>query len=546
MLVTAFTEVLTIGSIIPFVAGIVDPSKLYEVAYLRDLLQNYNIQPQQITFYSLILFVIVVILVTSTNLLFTYINIKFSQKCAIYISNKIFNNYLNEDYEVILNKNSSFFLSSIIQKNDTVVNIIQQFLLLVINILILIFITLLIFLYSPSFTLYVILIFVLFYALLSFGFKSFLRKFSIKIASLITKRTKILSETFRGFRQVILDNSQKILQLIFKSTEMEFRSIEAKTTFLAHAPRYFFEGVGMIVIALIAVYLKNQNILSANDLITYLALLAVSAQRALPKINQAFTAWTNISAMKQNLIDVNELAFNNKEKKIYNIDKNFKFENQITFKDVSFSYFKNGLKIINNLNLVIKKGEKIVIRGDSGSGKSTFLDLFLGLLKPTSGEIYIDDKKLVDENKVSYQKLISSVAQNPAFIDASISENIVFHINQDNKDYNEIHKSAKQAEIFDLVTSLENKFDTNMGENGLQLSGGQRQRISIARALYRSHEILICDEATNSLDESTEKKIIQNLLKENNKTIIFVTHNKNIGKEFDKVYNIVEGNIIKV
>ena len=185
---------------------------------------------------------------------------------------------------------------------------------------------------------------------------------------------------------------------------MDFRSIEAKTTFLAHAPRYFFEGVGMVVIALIAVYLKNQNILSANDLITYLALLAVSAQRALPKINQAFTAWTNISAMKQNLIDVNELAFNNKEKKIYNIDKNFKFENQITFKDVSFSYFKNGLKIINNLNLVIKKGEKIVIRGDSGSGKSTFLDLFLGLLKPTSGEIYIDDKKLVDENKVSYQK----------------------------------------------------------------------------------------------------------------------------------------------
>ena len=106
---TAFTEVLTIGSIIPFVAGIVDPSKLYEVAYLRDLLQNYNIQPQQITFYSLILFVIVVILVTSTNLLFTYINIKFSQKVCKYISNKIFNNYLNEDYEVILNKNSSFF-----------------------------------------------------------------------------------------------------------------------------------------------------------------------------------------------------------------------------------------------------------------------------------------------------------------------------------------------------------------------------------------------------------------------------------------------------
>lgn len=545
MIITAFTEVITIGSIIPFVAGIIDPSKLYEVAYIKEFLQQYNIQQSQITIYSLILFITVVILVTTTNLLFSFVNIKFSQKCALYISDKIFKNYLNEDYEVILNKNSSFFLSSIIQKNDTVVSIIQQFLLLTINILILFFITILIFLYSPSFTLYVILIFISFYALLSLALKSILKNFSINTANLITKRTKILSETFRGFRQVILDNSQKILQFIFQSTEAEYRSIEAKTSFLAHAPRYFFEGLGMIVIALIAVYLKEQNILNANDLITYLALLAVSAQRALPKINQAFTAWTNISAMRQNLIDVNQLAFKDIEKNNYTIDKNFKFENKIFFRDVSFSYFKNSIRIIKNLDLTIKKGEKIVIRGDSGSGKSTFLDLFLGLLKPSSGEIIIDDKELSIENKTSYQKLISSVAQNPSFLDASISENIIFHIDRHNLNENKIIKSTKDAEIFDLIMSLDNQFDTNMGENGLQLSGGQRQRISIARALYRSHDILICDEATNSLDTDTENKIIDNLLKDKNKTIIFVTHNKNIGKKFDTIYDIVDGNLLK-
>ena len=343
-----------------------------------------------------------------------------------------------------------------------------------------------------------------------------------------------------------MDNSQKILQFIFLSTEKEYRSIEAKTSFLGHAPRYFFEGLGMIVIALIAVYLKKQNILNANDLITYLALLAVSAQRALPKINQAFTAWTNISAMKQNLVDVNELAFNVIEKKDYTIDKNFKFENKILFKDVSFSYFKNSIRVIKNLNVVIKKGEKIVIRGDSGSGKSTFLDLFLGLLKPSSGKIFVDDKELTIENKVSYQKLISSVAQNPSFLDASISENIVFHIDRYNSNEKRIIKSTKDAEIFDLIMNLDNQFDTNMGENGLQLSGGQRQRISIARALYRTHDILICDEATNSLDADTENRLIKNLLKDKNKTIIFVTHNKNIGKHFDTTYNIVDGNLLKV
>ena len=217
MIITAFTEVLTIGSIIPFVAGIIDPSKLYEVSYIKDFLQQYNIQQSQITTYVLILFITVVILVTTTNLLFSFINIKFSQKCALYLSDKIFKNYLNKDYELILNKNSSFFLSSLIQKNDSVVSVIQQYLLLVINILILSFITILIFLYSPIFTLYVILVFISFYAFLSLILKSILKNFSISIANLITKRTKILSETFRGFRQVILDNSQKILQFILKS-----------------------------------------------------------------------------------------------------------------------------------------------------------------------------------------------------------------------------------------------------------------------------------------------------------------------------------------
>ena len=545
MFVTAFTEILTIGSIIPFVAGIINPERLYEIPQLKSFLLYANITPDEVSYYSLIFFLSAVILVTVTNLLFLYTNIKFSQKCARFLADKIFKNYLNEDYEKILSKNSAHFLSSIIQKNDSVVSIIQQFLLLIINIIILSFIGIVLFLYSPKFTLYVIIIFIFSYLILSLVSKSVLKKYSILTASLITKRTQILSETFRGFRQVILDNSKKIFQFIFQNTDKKFRVIEAKTSFLANSPRHLFEGMGMIIIALVAVYLKHQNIFTNSDLITYLALLAISAQRALPRINQAYTSWTNISATRQNLIDVNELAFKRIEEKKFIYDKDFNFTDKIQFKNVSFSYLNNEKKILQNLNFTISKGEKIIIRGDSGSGKSTFLDLFLGLLKPTSGIIEIDGQKLSSINIVNYQSIVSSVAQTPAFIDSSISENIVFHISND-ADNQKLYKSTKRAEVYDFIMNLDDKFETTMGENGLQLSGGQRQRISIARALYREHKILVCDEATNSLDSETESKVINNLIERGkNITIIFVTHNKNITNKFDSIYTISDGELIK-
>ncbi len=546
MIFTAFTEILTIGSIIPFIAAIIDPDKLYEIDQLFRVFNYFDITPENISNYALILFLLAVIIVTITNLFFLFISIKFSQGCALFLSEKVFKNYINDDYEKILGSNSAHLLSSIIQKNDSVVSIIQQFLLLLVNILILIFIGILVFFYSPAFTLYSISTFVLLYFIFSLLVKSSLKNYSIQTASLITKRTQILSETFRSFRQVILDNSRKILEFIFLSTDKKYRRVEAKTNFFTMSPRYFFEGIGMIIIATVAIFIKNQNIFDSNELLTYLALLGVSAQRALPKINQAYTAWSNITATKQLLVDVNELAFKDVKEKNIETSHNFTFKKKIKFKNVNFSYANTDKIVLENINLEINKGEKIIIKGESGSGKSTFLDLFLGLLIPTSGEIQIDENILNSSNILNYQRILSSIAQTPSFLDASIKQNIVFYINKENIDQKKLEDCTKKAEIYDFIQKLNDGFESLMGENGLQLSGGQRQRISIARALYRKHEILVCDEATNSLDPETEIKVINNLIKNSSdKTMVFVTHNKEIIDKFDKTYTILNGKLVK-
>ena len=286
---------------------------------------------------------------------------------------------------------------------------------------------------------------------------------------------------------------------------------------------------------------ENNN----QDIIPILALYAASAFKIIPallKILSSFQSFNYINPALDNiykqLMDYEILSKN--ETKVTGSSKiELNFNNNIHVKNVDFEFTKKN-KIFSNLDILIEKNSFIGIKGDSGSGKSTFLNIISGLIKPNSGLILVDDVEIT-KNIKSWRKKIGYVSQSVFLLDTTIKNNIAFGVQEKNIDDNKINSAIDQAGLREYIESLEDKTKTVVGERGLKISGGQKQRIGLARALYFSPEILILDEATNSLDKETEKNILNTLIEMKNKiTLIIVSHENKPLEITDKVYNLNE------
>jgi ABC-type multidrug transport system fused ATPase/permease subunit len=315
------------------------------------------------------------------------------------------------------------------------------------------------------------------------------------------------------------------------------------------SPRYILEGMGIFFFVLLLIF-WSQTKTSNEFLLIFptLAALAVGAQRILPMMN---ILYTNFIIIKQFKYQVNEVVvklneYSKFEKKKNNIkQKKISFKNNITFKDVSFSY-DNNVNIFENINLQIKKGSKVGIIGKTGEGKSTFLDLLMGLLEPSNGQIMIDDIELTEETLNDWQAKISQVPQNIFLTDGSFLKNIAFGKDIKNIDIKEIISAAKKSKIHDFIDKSLDGYNSNVGERGVKLSGGQIQRIGLARALYKKSKIIIFDEATNALDTETEKSVmneLNNLDKE--LTLIIVAHRLNTLKNCDIILEVDDKKIFQ-
>ena len=268
--------------------------------------------------------------------------------------------------------------------------------------------------------------------------------------------------------------------------------------------------------------------------------LALGAQKLYPIVNLIYSSYTSLISRRDNINQIYEsLILDLKIRK----DTNLSFQRNIKIKDLYFKYNKIDQNfILNNINIEIKKGEKIGIIGETGSGKSTLADILIGLLKPSKGKIFIDDK-LLDIKKIDFWKNnFSIVSQNIFLTDDSIKRNIAFGEDEKNIDEKLLTKALEISELKSYVYQLENGIETVVGERGIKLSGGQKQRIVIARAIYQNRPILVFDEATSALDIKTEEKIIKSIVKEyNDTTIIIISHRPSFIKICNKVFQIKNG-----
>ena len=549
MIISGLSEMISLGLVFPFLTILIDPEKIWSNTFSSNLLSLLNFsRNSNLLFYLTISFALASILANGLRIMTLWLNCRISQMIGNDLGYKAYSRTLNQAYSIHKDRNSDFILVTLTNHIRLTIESIEKILTIISAFFILIFLLSTILLINRSLALISIIVLVSSYLYLGSISRKRLLKNGEKFAYFSKKQIKIIQESLGGIRDVILNNKSNYFSSIYKNIDLPLRVINTQNTIISGFPRYTMEAIAMSFIALVSlIMLNNPN--NSSTAIPFLGVLALSAQKMLPALQQIFKSWSGLQSNHQSIKELLSLI----NQKTINIElrdksKPLNFSKNIKFKEVNFKYSKESNFILKNANFEIKKGEKIGIIGETGSGKTTTVDLIMGLLNPTSGSICIDEKPLdiTDKNSIvySWQKTIAHVPQNIYISDNSFADNIAFGLNKESIDMERVIKSAEQANIRDFIELTPNKYYSLLGERGSKISGGQRQRIGIARALYQERKILILDEATSSLDVKTESSIMEEI--ENlslDITIIMISHRLNTLKNCDKIFEIKKGEI---
>ncbi len=470
------------------------------------------------------------------------------------ISTEIYTKIISQPYHYHLDLNSSEVITTLNTYINSLDSCLKSIFQLINAIIICIFITGGTLLINWRLTFASSFIYGSIYCLIAIYGKNRLNSNSKSVAKGRVILVKRVQESLGSIRDIIIDDLYNFYIKGHRETEYNVRKLVAENTFLTFFPRYAIESITLILIALIIIF--QDNIFANNQMIIpTLGALGVGIQKLLPSLQSIYGSWASINSYKADLYKLEEFINLKNEK---SLNDNFQLKankmifnekdfNNLNLKNISFKYSLKENYIFQNLNLQIEKGERLGIIGTTGDGKSTLLDIIMGLIAPESGEVLLNGFDLYKEKSFlkSWTNSVSHVPQNIYLSDKTIAENIALGVHLDDIRSQKLRDSAYQARIIDFIDNSLNKFNTIVGEDGIRLSGGQRQRIGIARALYRSPNILVLDEATSALDEETEKSIMESIINNNkNTTIIIVAHRLKTMKYCNRVIKLKRGRIV--
>jgi len=546
LVISMLVETLSIGLVFPVV------SVLFKVGntssnILEKISNSFftEINYEQIVIFSLVLLLCIFLLKSLFLTLVAKIEVKKIVGIKLLVAEKLYKKFLLSSYSFHLKNNSSNLININNDQVDAFGNSLFSYITLLAEILVAVGIISILLFFEPISTILILslaLIFGLIFFLLVNKKISFL---SAKRLENKTLKIKDLQEGFGAIKEIKIYNKESFFIKIFKMHNNSVYQIEAFEDFIKRLPRLWFEFLSVFIFISFLIFLVIFYDYDFISITPTLGLFGVASIRFIPSINRIIMAIQTINFSEAGINAVSQnIALTNVEstKSIQKIKKDFK--NNIIFEGVSFSYDSNK-KILDNINLEIKKGDFIGIFGETGSGKSTFLNILLGLIFSDSGKILMDNKEILSDLG-NWQAQIGFVPQSIHLLDDSIKKNIAFGINENEIDLPSLKKAIKDSELDNFVNSLNDNFNSNVGERGARISGGQLQRIGIARALYKNSQVLIFDEATGSLDGETESKLMNTINKfKKDKTIIFVSHKKKPMEFCNKLFEIKQGKIIQ-
>lgn len=534
---TSFLEVVSLGAVMPFIGILTQPEEIFNSEYLQWLISTLKIEtPKQLILPITLAFGIAALLAGVFRTLLLRIGISLSNLTGADLSKDIYEKTLYQPYHIHLRRSSSEIISGLTQKVRSVTSVIESFVNVITSLFLLIAILLTLFYVDPLIAALSFLTFGVSYGLIAITTKNILNSNSEIVANLQTKVIQNLQEGLGSIREVLLGSTQHIFT---DSYNKEMRSLLKATgdnQFITLFPRFSLETIAMILIAILAylISLREEGVLAALPI---LGAMAIAAQRLLPLLQLFYANWSNLVGNKIAIRDVLELLDQRIEIDLTSAKIPFEFRKSIKFKNLSFKYPESDDFIFLNADLEIKKGSTIGFVGETGSGKSTGLDILMSLLEPSDGGVFVDEIEVGLDNAASWKGLISHVPQSIFLIDSTIEDNIIFA--KETKDQEKLEETLVMSQAKDFVESLPNKIHTLIGESGSRLSGGQRQRIGIARSLYKSSEVLILDEATSALDSKTEDKVMESLSDlRNDLTVLIIAHRVTTLSNCDKIFLI--------
>ena len=533
---TSIIELLGISLVIPIVYTLTTDNFYLEI---MQFLKNYNVNffsKNEILKISLILFAIIFIIKNIFLGIFYWFEGKFIYSVSEKISSKIFKKFLNKDFSYHLKENSAEMMSKI----NIELNYIKSFFISLLNFIseIIIFFGLIIVLFflSPEILLKVLPLFILFFSYFIFFFNKILKKIGEERKRNDYLKTKKIQESIGGIKEIITFEKENYFSGIYDKYIDKLIKVFYKYHFLAKLPRIYFETLAIIGIASFSLLV----LLSTNNteiLIATLTIFVAISLRLLPSVNRIVNSINNFKYCYPSFISIGkELTAKKNTIKKKNDIKNFK---NLELRNIFFRFPKSNYNIF--LNLKVKSGDKIGVLGESGSGKTTLMNILLGLYRPLKGEIFLNNIKKTDAD---FRSLISYVPQSVYIFDDTIKENITLGDYDEIFDKKKLDESLKYSCSDTFINKLQKKISSKAGESGSRLSQGQKQRVGIARALYKKSPILVLDEITSSLDNKNSSKIIDQILKIRDKTIIFSTHKPELLKKFDKILNIKNGKVL--
>ena len=548
VLINVILEMLGIGLLIPILTLLTNSGEnsLYFEKFMSLFPIIKNLNKDELIFASLVSIFIVYLFKTVFLSFVTWYQSLFIFNLNSNISKKLFKSYLYQDYEFHLKTNSSKLIQNI---NNEVSNFVHTFFLpfiiLITESLIIIGISILLMLIEFKGFFSILTLF----AASSFTYIIFTKK---RIKNMASKRlvhqtlsVKHIQQGIRNIKDLKILGKEKEFFNYFKFHIENYTKIEGKIFFLKNLPRFNLELIAVTTLVIAISLLLNSNY-EISDIFVIVGMFVAASMKILPGVNRIINAFVNMRYGFASLDEIyKDLHIETKEAFFEkNVKKNkLLFQNNLRFENIYYSYPENQKDILKNVNIEIKANSTIGLIGESGSGKTTFIDLLIGILNPSKGKIIVDGKD-ISLNLREWQNNIGYIPQFIYLIDDTIKKNIALGYNEKIIDEQKIKKATQVSQIKNFIDTLPETIETKVGEFGTRLSGGQRQRVGIARCLYNDPNLLVMDEATSSLDEETEKEVMNSIfLMKGKKTIIISSHNKNILKRCDIILKFNRGEI---
>ena len=550
IIIGSFLEMGAVAVFSPFMDMLTTSSASSDDFIVRMLRNFFNVDDNIKFLVVLALFIIVVYVVKDIYTIWEKsIIYKFAYGIQRRQSTELLKAYMKEPYTFHLNKNVSVLQRSLQVDTERFSNGLLHVMELIAEIFVCISLFAYLMIVSKSLTIIIGVLLVVCVGAFYVISKKFSVKWGIEAQNYNAKVYQWMNQSIGGVKELKVLNRENNFIEKYDEQLADYVRVVRYTRIIGVVPKYIIEMVSMVGM-LLAVIVKllfgyNDNVMV---FIPQIAIFAVAALRLIPSVGRINE---HLAAVMGSLPSLN-LVYND-IKEVENIpdsksvrDDSWKFKDTIRINDVTFRYPDGDVNVIENVNFEIKKGQTVAFIGTSGAGKSTMVDILLGLLTPTDGHIYADDLDVFN-NLPTWQKEIGYIPQTIYLSDDSIRNNVAFGVPEEDIDDNRLNEALKKAQLYDFVKELPEGLDSFVGDRGVRISGGQRQRIGIARALYHDPEVLVLDEATSALDTETESAVMEAIdsLK-GQKTIIIIAHRLTTIKNADVVFEVGDGQVKKV